>query len=93
MTAALQLDLTQTLCRYMIDPASGALKINPPSPNNSCGQPGSPPGNQTGTSSGGTGSSTANSQLVPTLPSNAVGQKPSAQKSGGLIGVPAVPGR
>jgi phospholipid/cholesterol/gamma-HCH transport system substrate-binding protein len=93
MTATLNLDLTQTLCRYMIDPASGALKLNPPTPNNSCGQPGSPPGNQSGTSSGG-GSSTAKSQfIIPTLPNDAVGQKPSAQNSGGLIGVPAVPGR
>ena len=92
MTASLQLDLTQTLCRYMIDPASGALKINPTMPNNSCGQPGTPPGNQSGTSSGGSASS-AGSQLNPTLPNGVVGQQPSAQKSGGLIGVPAVPGR
>jgi phospholipid/cholesterol/gamma-HCH transport system substrate-binding protein len=92
MTAALQLDLTQTLCRYAIDPASGALKLNPPSPNSSCGQPGTPPGNQSGTSSGSSGSSSANSLLVPTLPSNAVGQSATTPKSGGLIGVPAVPG-
>jgi hypothetical protein len=31
--------------------------------------------------------------LTATLPSNAVGQKPSAQQSGGLIGVPPVSGR
>jgi phospholipid/cholesterol/gamma-HCH transport system substrate-binding protein len=93
MTAALQLDLTQTLCRYAIDQATGALTVNLPDPNNSCGKPGSTPGNSTGTSSGGTGSSTAQSNVSPTLPSNAVGEQPSTQKSGALVGVPSVTGR
>jgi phospholipid/cholesterol/gamma-HCH transport system substrate-binding protein len=93
MTASLQLDLTQTLCRYVIDPATGALKINA-TPNNCCGQPGSPPGNASNTSGGTCGptSSGGSTSLNPTLPNNAVGQKPSTQTSGGLIGVPAVPG-
>jgi phospholipid/cholesterol/gamma-HCH transport system substrate-binding protein len=48
MTATLNLDLREILCRYAIDPLSGAIKILPnPLPGNQCGQPGSPPGNQT----------------------------------------------
>ena len=93
MTAALQLDLTQTLCRYAIDPASGALKIDP-TPDNCCGQPVHHRGTRSNTSGGtcGAPSSGGSSPLTPTLPKSAVGQKPSAQRSGGLIGVPAVPG-
>ena len=54
MTATLELDLTQTLCRYAIDPATGALKITPPEdiPSGSCGQAGTPPGNQAGAGAG-----------------------------------------
>ena len=89
MTAAVQLDLTQTLCRYAIDPATGALKINPPTPSGSCGQPGTPPGNQTGSS---TQTSSGGALLNPTLPLNAVGQAPGAGTTGGLVGVPPVPG-
>jgi phospholipid/cholesterol/gamma-HCH transport system substrate-binding protein len=45
MTASVELDLTQTLCRYVIDPASGALKLQPATATGStCGQAGSPPG-------------------------------------------------
>lgn len=51
MTATLNLDLREVLCRYAIDPLTGAIKILPqPLPANECGQPGSPPGNQTSTS-------------------------------------------
>ena len=93
MTAAVQLDLTQTLCRYSIDPASGALKINPPTPNSMCGQPGTPPGNQSATTGSTSGQSSATSGLInPSLPGNAVGQAPGAGTSNGLVGVPAVPG-
>jgi phospholipid/cholesterol/gamma-HCH transport system substrate-binding protein len=87
MTAAVQLDLTQTLCRYAIDPLSGALKLNAPSPANACGQPGTPPGNQQG------GTATGSSGL-PTLglPGNVIGQVPLPQQSGALAGLPSIPG-
>jgi phospholipid/cholesterol/gamma-HCH transport system substrate-binding protein len=85
MTAALQLDLTQTLCRYAIDPASGALKLNTPTPGSTCGQPGTPPGNQKVSSS--SGSAKANTLGIPTLPGNLVGQVPSSKKPGGVAGL------
>jgi phospholipid/cholesterol/gamma-HCH transport system substrate-binding protein len=85
MTASLALDLTQTLCRYGIDPASGALKINPPTPGSACGQPGTPPANQKTSTS-------RSSTLVPGLPGNLIGQVPSRQKSGSVAGLPQVAG-
>jgi len=91
MTASLALDLTQTLCRYAIDPASGALKINPPTPNSACGQPGTPPGNQTSTSSS-SSSSSGSSALGPLgVPGTAVGRTPT-KLSTGIIGTPSLPG-
>ena len=48
MTATVELDLTQTLCRYVIDPATGALEQIEPQDvaGDTCGQAGGPPGNQ-----------------------------------------------
>jgi phospholipid/cholesterol/gamma-HCH transport system substrate-binding protein len=87
MTAAVQLDLTQTLCRYAIDPLSGALKLNAPSPGTACGRPGTPPGNQQG-------GTAAGSSGLPTLglPGNVIGQVPLPQQSGALAGLPSIPG-
>ncbi|MGZ4549630.1 MAG: MCE family protein [Blastococcus sp.] len=90
MTAAVQLDLTQTLCRYAIDPASGALKLNPPTPGNSCGQPGTPPGNQQGASGGSTSGTSTLGTLG--LPGNVVGQVPVPTQKGSLAGLPQIPG-
>jgi len=87
MTAAVQLDLTQTLCRYAIDPASGALKLNPPARGNSCGQPGTPPGNQQAAP----GSSTSGTTTLG-LPGNVVGQVPVPTQKGSLAGLPQIPG-
>jgi virulence factor Mce-like protein len=45
MTATLNLDLRELLCRYAIDPATGALKITPQDvAGDDCGQPGTPVG-------------------------------------------------
>jgi len=84
MTASLAMDLTQTLCRYGIDPASGALKINAPTPGSACGQPGTPPGNQKSSTSSST-------TLVPGL-GKLAGQVPSRQKSGSVAGLPQIAG-
>jgi phospholipid/cholesterol/gamma-HCH transport system substrate-binding protein len=91
MTATLQLDLTQVLCRYAIDPATGALKVLRPEdiPGGQCGQAGSPPGNQTGSSGG--GSSGGGLNPLSSLGSGIVGQAPDPKAAAGTIGLP-VPG-
>ena len=73
MTAAVQLDLTQTLCRYAIDPASGALKLNPARRRaqlrpgrHAAGQPAALDGRP----------DRARPRWHPTLPGNIVGQVP-----------------
>jgi phospholipid/cholesterol/gamma-HCH transport system substrate-binding protein len=50
MTATLNLDLRELLCRYVVDPLTGALKIQPEDlVGATCGQTGTPPANQTTT--------------------------------------------
>jgi phospholipid/cholesterol/gamma-HCH transport system substrate-binding protein len=92
MTASVELDLTQTLCRYAIDPVTGALKILRPEdiPTGTCGQAGTPPANQGAAAAGGAGGGTASP--FTTLPGNIVGQVPDPNATGGTIGVPKIPG-
>jgi phospholipid/cholesterol/gamma-HCH transport system substrate-binding protein len=89
MTATLNLDLREVLCRYAVDPTNGRLKILPnPLPANECGQPGSPPGNQTSTST----STTTQTLRIPglgDLPGTIVGR---ATQGASGSGAPAVPG-
>lgn len=87
MTAELNFDLTQLLCRYAIDQLTGALKIQPPG--SQCGQPGSPPGNQPGSPAGEGSQQSAPS--IPTLP-DVVGQVPGAEQATGRLGLPQIPG-
>jgi phospholipid/cholesterol/gamma-HCH transport system substrate-binding protein len=49
MTATLDLDLTTLLCRYGIDSAGGVVEVLQPEEvvPEECGQPGTPPDNQT----------------------------------------------
>ncbi|SDE32432.1 phospholipid/cholesterol/gamma-HCH transport system substrate-binding protein [Blastococcus fimeti] len=98
MTATLDLDLTQTLCRYVVDPLSGALETLSPEQllGNACGRPGSAPANQgvgsTGaTPGGGTPGATGASPLS-ILPGEIVGQLPTAESLGGLLGFPLFAG-
>jgi virulence factor Mce-like protein len=92
MTAALELDLTQTLCRYVIDPVTGALEQLEPQDlaGDACGQAGPP-------SADGGGTSTSRSPLslptlgLPTLP-DVVGQIPGRNPQTGLPGLPQLPG-
>jgi phospholipid/cholesterol/gamma-HCH transport system substrate-binding protein len=87
MTATLNLDLREILCRYVVDPVTGALKIQPQElVGTTCGQAGSPPGNQ--------GTTTTTTTLV-TLPGlagviGAVVGTPSGVPQ--VAGLPAIPG-
>ena len=90
MTATLSLDLRELLCRYAVDPVTGALKIQPQDvTGTTCGQPGSPPGNQ----QGGT-TTTTTVVTLPGLPSDLVGSVVGGATGGttGLPGLPAIPG-
>ncbi|MBN1093996.1 MCE family protein [Blastococcus sp. TML/M2B] len=98
MTATLDLDLTQVLCRYVVDPLTGALETLSPEQllGTACGQPGTPPGNQNqGVATGGTGGTggTAPAQApLSILPGEIVGQLPTAEALGGLLGFPLFTG-
>jgi phospholipid/cholesterol/gamma-HCH transport system substrate-binding protein len=90
MTATLNLDLREILCRYAVDPLTGALKILPDDSVGAgqCGQPGSPPGNQSSTST----STTTQTLTVPGLGSLAgtvVGQ--ATQGATGTTALPGLP--
>ena len=90
MTATLNFDLSELLCRYAIDQVTGALKMQPQDvAGNECGQPGSSPGNQTGATTGGQQRRSAFS--IPTLP-DVIGQVPGAEDATGRLGLPPVPG-
>lgn len=60
MTATLAFDLRELLCRYVVDPVTGGLEILDPQDlaGDSCGTPGTPPGNGAGAASTGTGTGT-----------------------------------
>jgi phospholipid/cholesterol/gamma-HCH transport system substrate-binding protein len=90
MTATLDFDLSRLLCRYGIDPLTGALEIQPQAlVGEDCGVPGTPPGNRRSTAAGGQGPRT---QTIPTLPGDIVGQLPEADTGTGTLGLPQVPG-
>jgi phospholipid/cholesterol/gamma-HCH transport system substrate-binding protein len=92
MTATLELDLTQTLCRYLIDPLTGALEELDPQDlvGEACGQLGTPPGNQRGTTGGG-GSSPGVSTFS-LLPEGITALLPTPESPGSLLGLPLLPG-
>jgi phospholipid/cholesterol/gamma-HCH transport system substrate-binding protein len=91
MTAALELDLTQTLCRYVIDPATGALKEKPPAAaGDKCGQPGTPPKGQR--SSSGVSSSGGSIFSLPGLPADVAGLVPDTSTQTGRLGLPQFAG-
>ena len=91
MTATLNLDLREVLCRYAIDPLTGAIKILPnPLPANECGQPGSPPGNQTSSST----SSTTQTFSIPglgNLTGSVVGQATQGTTGSATPSIPGLP--
>jgi phospholipid/cholesterol/gamma-HCH transport system substrate-binding protein len=93
MTATLALDLRATLCRYAIDPVSGALKITRPTATLAqCAT--SAPGSTTSTSS-----SSSSSTSTPTVPglsglsgTTVAPVAPGATGGSGTIGLPQVGG-
>jgi phospholipid/cholesterol/gamma-HCH transport system substrate-binding protein len=89
MTATINFDLSELLCRYVIDQATGALKIQPQTVvGNECGQPGTAPGGGAAT----TGQQQpAQSFSIPTLP-GIVGQVPGTEAATGRLGLPQIPG-
>jgi phospholipid/cholesterol/gamma-HCH transport system substrate-binding protein len=92
MTATLDFDLTRILCRYAIDPSSGALETIPVELQpESCGVPGTPPGNGAGAESGSANQRSAAAGIL-TLPEGIVGEIPGADTPTGRAGLPEVPG-
>ncbi|RBY97256.1 mammalian cell entry protein [Blastococcus sp. TF02-8] len=91
MTATLDLDLTEVLCRYAVDPLTGALEeVQPPDlTGEKCGVPGTPPGNGAGAASTGGSSAPQSSALGGLLPDDAVRVIPDGS---GTIGLPDVLG-
>jgi phospholipid/cholesterol/gamma-HCH transport system substrate-binding protein len=92
MTATLNLDLREILCRYAIDPLTGALKILPAGSVGAgqCGQVGTPPGNQTSTST----TTTTQTLTVPGLGSLAgsvVGPVTQGVTGSGTSSLPGLP--
>ena len=89
MTATLGLDLRELLCRYAVDNATGALVVLDPAKvaAGQCGQAGTPPGNQTRTST--------TTITLPGLPPTAVGSavpQGTGASGGGTVGLPSIPG-
>ncbi|TFV65471.1 UNVERIFIED_ORG: MCE family protein [Bacillus sp. AZ43] len=93
MTAELNFNLTELLCRYAVDQLTGALKILPPElvPDD-CGVPGTPPGNQAAGSDDGTSTSSTQAFSIPTLPDVAGQLVPGAEEATGRLGLPTIPG-
>jgi phospholipid/cholesterol/gamma-HCH transport system substrate-binding protein len=90
MTATVDFNLSQLLCRYAVDPTSGALQTLPVNLQpKDCGVPGTPPGNGAGSASKTRRSA---SSTNPTLPGNIVGHVPSGKTAKGAPGLPEVPG-
>ena len=91
MTATLDLNLTGLLCRYGIDSAGGLVEVDPTAVvGDQCGVPGTPPGNQSGATGG--GSSTGGLSTFTTLPGDIVGQVPGPEAPSGRLGLPPIPG-
>jgi phospholipid/cholesterol/gamma-HCH transport system substrate-binding protein len=90
MTATLALDLRATLCRYAIDPVSGALKITQPTADLAqchTAAPGQP------TTSSNSSTSTLTVPGLSGLPGTAVTQLPPGATGGaGIVGVPQIGG-
>ncbi|MGY2083851.1 MCE family protein [Blastococcus sp. SYSU DS0539] len=89
MTATLDLDLTEVLCRYFVDPVTGALEERAPDDftGEQCGVPGTPPGNGAGGTGGGAAAPEPGQRagLGALLPEGIVGRVPG---QGGIVGLP-----
>ncbi|MGY1830911.1 MCE family protein [Geodermatophilus sp. SYSU D01180] len=90
MTANLNLDLRELLCRYVVDPVTGGLETLDPQDlvGGTCGTAGTPPGNAGGT---GTGSSSPAQSLAPGL-GGLAGTVLGDGTGGAPAGLPGMPG-
>jgi phospholipid/cholesterol/gamma-HCH transport system substrate-binding protein len=93
MTATLNLDLREILCRYAVDPVTGALKILPEQQvaGGQCGLSGSP-GSRSSTSTGST--TTTQSLTIPglgRLAGSVVGQATQGVSGSGTTSLPGLP--
>ena len=92
MTATIDLDLSNLLCRYAIDPVTGGIEELEPQDlvGDECGRPGSSPGNQ----QGGTDSPSDGSTGLPTLPGDIAGSVVDGHRGRRRVARPAAaPGR
>ena len=89
MTATVDLDLSTILCRYVIDPADGSLKLreNDVAPKD-CGVEGGTDGDPSDAKSSG---GPSGSLGIPTMP-GVTGHAPSGRAPSGPAGLPDVPG-
>jgi len=94
MTATVELDLTQSLCRYAIDPATGALKVLRPEdvPTGTCGQAGTPPVNQTSGDGGSSTTSESSANPFSSLLGDGVEAATGADPTTEIPGTPAIKG-
>lgn len=97
MTATLNLDLTELLCRYGIDQAGALVEVEPsdldPTPGNECGQP-TPASEAEGSDGGGPGGGASPldglTSFVPGTPQDVTGRLPGGDD--GLLGFPELTG-
>jgi phospholipid/cholesterol/gamma-HCH transport system substrate-binding protein len=93
MTATLNLDLTELLCRYGIDRFGALVEVEPSTlaPDGTCGRPA--PGTQTRATTqqdtgGGEGAGSAVTSLVPGTPQDVTGRLSGGDDAEGLLGFP-----
>ena len=94
MTATVNLDLTELLCRYGIDNAGALVEVDPTTIGpDQCGQPGpDDEGTDEGPLGGGNPLDVLTSLGVPGLSGAGIPQLPSGGDAGGLLGFPSVEG-
>ncbi|MGY1651384.1 MCE family protein [Geodermatophilus sp. SYSU D01119] len=93
MTANLDLDLSELLCRYVVDPVTGGLETLEPQDlvGAECGTPGTPPSNAAGGAAGGQapGGTSSLAPVLGGLAGTVLGGQPA---DAGLVGLPPMPG-
>jgi phospholipid/cholesterol/gamma-HCH transport system substrate-binding protein len=93
MTATVNLDLTELLCRYGIDNAGGLVQVDPTTlAPGECGVPGPDDEGTGGTAGGDSPTDVLTSFGVPGLSGADIAQLPGGEDAGGLLGFPSVEG-
>ncbi|SHG80387.1 MCE family protein [Geodermatophilus nigrescens] len=91
MTANLNLDLSELLCRYVVDPVTGGLETLEPQDlvGAECGTPGTPPSNAAGGAAPAGPGAPSPAPVLGGLAGTVLGGQPA---DAGLVGLPPVPG-